>query len=71
MFSMLFLWDMLICPGDWVISIPTIFVGSPISVVSYSVHISFFISSIVSSESVKSRRSSTQMVTIAILPALE
>jgi len=67
MFSMLFLWDMLICPGDCVISILTIFVGSPISVVSHSVHMSFFISSIVSSESAKSRRSLTQTVMITIL----
>src|SRR6267154_5116893 len=50
---------------------PTILVGSPISVVSHSVRMSFFISSILSAESANSRRLSTQMVTIAILSVLE
>ena len=58
--------DMQIFPGDWVISMPTIFVGSPISFVSHSDRMSAFISSICSAESAKSRRSSTQTVTIAV-----
>src|SRR6267154_6289935 len=50
---------------------PTILVGSPISVASHSVRMSFLISSILSAESAKSRRSSTQTVTIAVFPLSE
>src|SRR6267154_6598048 len=50
---------------------PTILVGSPISVASHSVCMSFLISSIFSAESAKSRRSSTQTVMIAIFLLLE
>jgi hypothetical protein len=51
--------------------IPTILVGLPISVVSHSAHILFFIASILSTESANSRRSSTQTVMMAIVSSPE
>jgi hypothetical protein len=65
--------DILICHNNCqcMILIPMILVGSPISIVSHLVCMSFFIFSMLFAESAKSRRLSTQMVIIAVLLSLE
>src|SRR5277367_1754138 len=64
-FSMYFCWDIITVSFLNVISMPTIFLGCPMSVVSHSDLIAFFMWSIIICDDVKSIKSSTQMVIIA------
>ena len=64
-------WEIVILPEDWDISIPIILDDLSMSVTFHLVCISFFISTIISVESAKRRRSSRQTVTIAIFLAFK